>query len=331
MFKKRDAIKACAVTIILLLITSCADKAQYPAKKIDFLCGGGAGGGWDTTIRSVANVLEKENIVDKPMPVTNKTGGGGGVGLAYLANQNSGNDYMITVFSPPLLLINLNGSTELGYKDTTPIANLIADYACFTVSKNSKYKSINDVMDALKKDIKSVKIVGTSSIGSMDHLQFLKIAKAAGVENVSEIDYVAAQDNAGGAMVLGGHADLFSSGIADARGLIESKDLIPLAVTSENRIGTGIMAEIPTCIESGINATFINWRGIFGPPGMSTDVQKYWEETLSKMIKTQAWKTICEKNGWNEMFMSQEEYIPFIEKTNEEYKVLLKELGMLGK
>lgn len=35
-------------------------------------------------------------------------------------------------------------------------------------------------MEAIKKDPKSVKIGGTSSMGSMDHIQFLVAAKAAG-------------------------------------------------------------------------------------------------------------------------------------------------------
>ena len=67
---------------------------------------------------------------------------------------------LISVYSPPILLIELNGSSEFGYKDTTPLARLITDYGAFAVPKDSKYQTITEVMDALKADPKSVKIGG---------------------------------------------------------------------------------------------------------------------------------------------------------------------------
>lgn len=80
---------------------------------------------------------------------------------------------MLAVFSPPLCLVYLNGSTPMNYSDnTTPIAKLVVDYGCFAVNTNSPYTSINEVMDALKEDPGSLKIGGTSAEGSMDHIQF---------------------------------------------------------------------------------------------------------------------------------------------------------------
>jgi len=105
--------------------------------------------------------------VPVPMPVINKPGGGGWVALAYL-QQRKGDPYTVAVYSPPLLLINLTGQTKLSFKDTTPIARLISDYGAFAVPKNSPYQSISEVMEALKKDPKSVKVGGTSSPGSME-------------------------------------------------------------------------------------------------------------------------------------------------------------------
>lgn len=301
---------------------------DYPKGAMEFIAPAGAGGGWDLTIRTTAKTLQDAKLVNVPMPITNKAGGGGGVALSYLQTKD-GADNVISVYSPPLLLINLNGSTEYGYKNTTPLAGLIADYGAFVVSKDSKYTSIDQVIADLKKDPKSIKIGGNSSVGSMDHIQFLIIAKAAGIENLKDIDYVSFQDGGATAQILGGHVDLLSTGLGDVEGLIESGDLRVLAHTGEKRVGTGAIAEIPTCEEQGIDATFVNWRGLFGPPNMPDYAVKYWEETLGKMVQTPEWTAVCDKNGWDQTYMGHDEFVQFLDKTNEEYKVILKDIGML--
>lgn len=309
--------------------TTTSEQQDYPKKAMEFIAPGGAGGGWDLTIRTVAKTLEDAKLISVATPVTNKSGGGGGVGLAYL-QEKKGNDGIISVYSPPLLLINLTGATEYSYKDTTPIARLITDYGAFAVAKDSPYKSIVDVMEALKKDPKSVKIGGNSSAGSMDHIQFLLIAKAAGVENLKEIDYVSFQDNSGAAQVMGGHLDLLTTGLGEVRALAESGELKVLATTAEKRVGKGIIADIPTAIEQGIDASFKNWRGLFGPPEMPEYALNYWEDVLAKMVETSEWKQAAENNGWDLSFADSEDFKKFLNEQNENYKGILQEIGMLN-
>lgn len=301
---------------------------KYPEKAVEFIAPGGAGGGWDLTIRTIAKVLKDSKLVSVPMPVTNKPGGGGGVNLAYMQTKK-GSDGLISVYSPPILLINLNGSTDLSYQDTTPLARLITDYGVFVVSKDSPYNTINDVMKALKENPKSIKIGGNSSVGSMDHIQFLMIAKAAGIEKLSEIDYVSFQDGAASAQILGGHIDLLSTGLGDVQQLLESGDLKALAHTAGHRVGEGVLAEIQTVKEQGIDATFENWRGLFGPPEMPEYAANYWRERLAEMVKTEEWKEARKKNGWDDAYLDKEEFDKFLGEVNEDYKEILQEIGMI--
>lgn len=303
------------------------DDEKYPKKAMEFIAPGGAGGGWDLTIRTVSKVLQDTKLSPVPTPVTNRPGGGGGVNLAYM-QEKKGSDGLISVYSPPLILINLNGSTEFSYEDTTPLARLIADYGVFVVAKDSKYNSISDVMEALKKDPKSVKIGGSSSAGSMDHIQFLLMAKAAGVKNIKEIDYVSFQES-GATQILGGHIDLFSTGLGEVKGLLESGDLKALAQTADKRIGKGVVGEIPTCKEEGIDAAFVNWRGLFGPAEMPDYAVKFWEDAIAKMVETDEWAEARERNNWDDAYLNGEEFKVFLHQTNEEYKGILEEIGML--
>lgn len=329
---KKLALILALLSLSIISILSCkgggGDK-KYPTGNLDFVAPAGAGGGWDLTIRTVAKVLGDTKLVTVPMPVRNATGAGGGVHLGVLQTKK-GDDKIITVYSPPLILINLNGTTEFSFRNTTPLARLIADYGAFVVKADSQYKTLMDVMDALKKDPKSVKIGGASSAGSMDHIQFLIMAKAAGVPNLDKIDYVAF-DSDGATQVMGGHIDLFSTSLADVMGLVESGDLKVLAQTAERRIGEGKKAEIPTAIESGINETFVNWRGLFGPPDMPEYAVKYWRETLGKMVKTPEWEAAKKNYGWDDVYLDAPEFTKFLEESENDYRTILQDIGMLKK
>lgn len=294
----------------------------YPKRPVEFVAPAGAGGGWDLTARTVAKVLKDEKLIKVPTPVVNRPGGGGGVNLAYMQSKK-GNGQMLSVYSPPIVLLKLAGTSEYGYKDTTPIVGLISDYGAFVVGKNSKYKNINEVMDALKKDPKSVKIGGASAAGSMDHIQFLLMAKAAGVEKLKEIDYVSFQES-GVTQILGGHIDLFTTGLSEVEGLLQSGNLKALASTADKTING-----VPSCKELGINSVFKNWRGIFANPGVKPEVVKYWETVFTQMVETKGWKEALVRNGWDENFLIGEEFEKFLAQQDIESAQILKEIGVL--
>lgn len=327
---------ALSAVLMLVVMTSCGGKetadssektVQYPKGNFDFVAPGGAGGGWDLTIRTTAKILKDTKLVKFPMPVRNNPGAGGSIHLASL-QEKKGDDKIITVYSSPLILTKLSGTTDLDYNNVTPLASLIADYAVFVVKADSPFNSMADLMNALKSDIKSVKIGGASSAGSMDHLQFLIMAKAAGISELNQIDYISFDDS-GAAQVLGGHIDLFSTGLSEVQGLIESGDLKALGQTADHRVGEGIVAEIPTCMEQGIDATFVNWRGIFGPPEMPDYAVEYWRNTLKKMVATPEWAAARTTNGWDDAYMDAPEFQTFLEKSDGDYREILSDIGML--
>ncbi len=322
-FKK--VVLGAAIASVAAVSIGSATAADYPPKTVSFVAPSGAGGGWDLTIRTVAKTLKDTGIVKINMPITNRPGGGGAVNLAYMQTKN-GTGKLVSVYSPPILLTNLTGSSKFSYQDTTPLARLITDYGAFVVSKDSKFSSIIEVIDALKKDPKSVKIGGTSAAGSMDHIQFLMIAKAAGVKNLNKIDYISFQDGGAVAQVLGGHIDLISTGLGDVSELVKSGHLRALAQTADKRVGEGVVADIPTVKELGIDATFENWRGLFGPKDMPKEAVTYWTASLKEMVKTPEWTAARKLHGWDDAYQSGEEFNTFLAKTNLEYKEILAEI-----
>ncbi len=316
------------LTAAIIAVGGTAFAAEYPSKNFECIAPAGPGGGWDTTMRMAAKVLTEKGIIKKAMPVVNKPGGGGGVALTYM-QRKKGDPYTLIVYSPPLILINLTGQSKLSYKDVTPISMLINDFGAFAVPKDSKYTTINEVFEAIKKDPKSVKVGGASSMGSMDHLQFLVAAKAAGVENLKDIQYIAFQGGEALASLMGAHIDLLSTGMAELVGAKESGDVKVLALTAPKRIPTGPLSDVPTLYDQGIQAEYVNWRGIFGAPEMPEAERKFMEDALKQMTETSEWKEICARNGWVESYMNAEDFGKFLDKVNEENKTVLQEIGML--
>ena len=301
---------------------------QYPLEAIEMVAPAGNGSGYDLTIRSIVQCLENTGLVSVPLPVTNKPGGGGRINMEYLAEARGRNN-VLSIFSPPICLINLNGSTDLNYaEDTTPIAQLVVDYGCFAVRADSPYENLNQVMEKLRESPESISVGGTSSLGSMDHIQFLKIARAAGVDRLKSIRYDGFENGGGVTQLMGGRVDILSTGISDVVGLVESGDIRVLAVTSDKRLEGEVISQIPTCREQGIDAGFITWRGLFGPGDMPEYAVKYWEDVLKEMTETNEWKSTCRKYGWTMEYKDHEHFTEFLEQVNEEYRELLEEVGL---
>ncbi len=316
--------------LIALAISHAAgsgEEGEYPTKPMEFIAPGGAGGGWDLTIRTVDKVLHDTELISFPTPVVNKPGGGGGVTLAYL-QQNKDADNIVSVYSPPLLLINLNGSSEYSYKDLTPLARLIADYAAFIVLNDSPFRNINDLIQAMEQDVKAVKVGGVSSVGSMDHLKFLVLAQKAGMSNLKDIDYISFQDGSALTQLLGGHVDVYAGDLGDVVGLVESGDVRILGITSPSRVDR--FPDVQTVKEQGIDMEFINWRGLFGPKNMSDVAVKFWQDKFRHMVATPEWAAASKNNGWEMIYLNGPEFETYLDQVNEDYKTVLDSVGLLA-
>ena len=326
------------VLLLTMVVAACSDSSANesanaedggdwsPEGSIEFVAPSGAGGGWDTTARMAAKVFEEEGIIDADIATVNKTGGGGAVGWAYVAEKDD-NPHHLFVASPPLIDVPLNGQSEYDHTDFTPIANIIADYGAFVVREDSEWDSLEELFADMKEDPESVTIVGSSSPGSMDHIQFVRVAKAAGVD-ITKIKYVSEQDGGELTALLNGSVDVFSTGVAETVEQVRAGNVKVLAVTSEERLEGDVISEYPTVMEQGIDASFVNWRGFFGPPNMSDSARDYYVEKFKELNDSDAWADIRAQYGWDEMFMTGEEYDEFLDEQRDQTKELLDELGL---
>ncbi|MDN7244870.1 tripartite tricarboxylate transporter substrate binding protein [Planococcus shenhongbingii] len=307
--------------------SSNASSENYPERSITIVAPSGAGGGWDLTARSIAKTMNATKLVEEPITVENKPGGGGAVYMAEYATKEVDNDYMMLVKSPPILINNnkAEGNSPYGYKDTTPLAQLTRDYGAIVVKADSKFQSLGDVLEAIKADPKKVTLAGGSAPGSMDHLVGILPAFEYGIDPKS-VKYVS-YDGGGEAVaaLLGGNADVIATDASTIAEYVKSGDVRVLAVSSPERL-EGTLSEVPTFMEEGIDAEFTIWRGIFGPKNMSDGAKEYWTSKLEEMSASEEWKQELEKNGWQSEYKNSEDFTEYL--TNQE-KVIVELLTAL--
>jgi len=285
----------------------------------------GPGGGWDTTGRQAMQAMNEAGAFTDGANFTNKGGAAGSVGLAEFVNANQGNDNAL-IFMGAVMVggIALNNS-PVSLEQTTPIARLTTENLAIVVPADSPYKTINDFAAALKADPGSV-AVGGGSAGGPDHILLALMAKDQGAD-VSKLNYIAQTSGAEtAAAVIGGSLAAGISGISEFKQFIDSGRMRVLAVSGEERM-EGVDA--PTLKEAGIDVTLGNWRGVLGAPGMSEEARNEWVARFDKMHESEAWQETLKTQGWQDAYMSGDEFAAFLKEESERMTGVLKDVGLV--
>lgn len=302
------------------------DFADYPSgNTITFLAGANPGSGWDQTARAVADTLAAEELLENAPVVENIPGGSGTVALNRLVNDDADNPYVLQVTSTPILSNELTGVSDIGFRDTIPVARLIADYYIFAVDADSDITDFEDFISRLQADPGSVRIAG-SDPGSDDWVAAAAVFRRADID-FNNLTYAGFSGGAEiSAAVLGGHADLGISGVGEFLAQIEAGEMRALAITSPERLET--LSDIPTVREQGIDVVWENWRGFVAPPDMPEEVVQWWRDTFAEMAETETWQEMRARFRWGDAFMI-EDFDAFLEERQEEIRTILEEAGAL--
>ncbi|MDG4667520.1 tripartite tricarboxylate transporter substrate binding protein [Mycobacterium sp. 236(2023)] len=305
-----------------LVVTGCqkaeepAPAPAYPSGPITMTAGANPGSGFDITIRAVVDALEKENIVDVPLPVENRPGNIGADFLATMVEQYRGRDDQVSVTSLSMMMNELRGISEYGYGDVTMIARLITEYYVVVTDSGSRYQTLADVMTAIKADPGVVEVAAATD----DQAPFDLLVAAAGGDP-AKLNYVPFEGGGDQTQaLLNSDISVAIGGVSEFVQLVKSGELRALGVLSEERL-PGFDA--PTAREQGFDVTLSNWRGLYGPPAMPDFAVKYWQDALATMVDTPTWKQIAERNQFTTTFMVGDEFQSFLAETQADLKAAL--------
>ncbi|MCQ4208114.1 Bug family tripartite tricarboxylate transporter substrate binding protein [Streptomyces longispororuber] len=281
------------------------------------------GGGYDITARTAAKNAEDAGLTHN-IEVFNLPGAGGTVGLTRLVGEHGNGKLAMSMGLGVVGAARSNHSPKT-LADTTPIARLTEEPDVVVVAKDSPYQDIAQLVAAWKKNPGKLPVGGGSSPGGPDHLAPMLMARAAGIAP-KQVNYV--PFDGGGellASILGNKVAFGVSGVGEYLDQIRSGELRLLAVTGPERVA-GL--DGPTLKESGYDVDFTNWRGIVAPPGLSDTQRAKLTGLVRKLHASDGWKKSLEKNGWDDAFLTGDDFGTFLEAQDKRVVSVLKELGL---
>ncbi|GAA2114477.1 Bug family tripartite tricarboxylate transporter substrate binding protein [Actinomadura alba] len=318
---------AATAVAVALTVTGCAgsgsDTAGKPVTGLRVMVPNTPGGGYDVTARTAAKAAEDAKLA-RNIEVFNLPGAGGTVGLARLVNEK-GNGKLAMSMGLGVVGSVYTNKSKATLQQTTPVARLLQEPDIIVVPKDSRYKTIGDLVKAWKADPGKLPVGGGSSPGGPDHLAPMLTAKAAGLvpKDVNYVPY-----DGGGellAAILGKQVAFGVSGVGEYADQVKAGQLRVLAVTSAQRV-PGVDA--PTLKESGIDVEFVNWRGIVAPPGLDAKEIETLRTLVRKLRESQQWKDALARNGWTDAYLEGDQFGAFVQQENTRVGSVLKDLGL---
>ena len=300
-----------------------ASAAGGSLKSLSIMAPAAPGGGWDSTARSAQAALEKEGVVASTQ-VSNVAGAGGTIGLAKLAGMKGQGGNLMTMGLVMVGAIETNDS-QATLDDVTPIARLTSEQEAIVVPASSPYKTMDDFVEAWKKDPGKLAIAGGSA-GGTDQIFAGLLAQAAGIDP-KKVHYIAF--SGGGealAAILGGKVAAGISGVSEFTDQVASGKMRALAVSGAERVDG---FDAPTAQEAGLDVELENWRGVVAPAGISDADKQALTDAVQQMYESDAWKAELERNGWDDAYQPADEFASYLAEEKTRISAVLADLGLV--
>lgn len=315
-----------AVFTIAATTAAAQPGAWKPSKPVEIVVGVSPGGGIDRMARVLQKIMQERRLVEVPVNVVNKPGGGGTIAQAYL-QQRAGDAHYFEITATSLLTNHITGRSTSGHKDYTPIAMLSDEYIGFLVREDSPLKTGKDLLAAFKSASESLPIGIATAAGNTNHIAAALAAKSAGGD-VKKLKVVIF-GSGGEAMsaLLGGHVGLVATPTANAIPHLQAGRMRVLAVAAPQRL-EGPLAMVPTWKEQGADVVVANWRPIIGPKGLATPQVAFWETVFARLTQTDEWRAEIARDGSVSHYMNSRELTSYFDAQYAHFKLILADLGL---
>jgi putative tricarboxylic transport membrane protein len=319
---------ASIVAGLALTATATVGSAQAwkPEKSIEIVVPSAPGGSNDRIARIIQKIMQEQKLLPVAVAVLNKSGGNQTLSRTYI-NQNPGDAHFLDIGNPTLISNHITGISPQHFSDFTPIALMVNEYTSLTVRTDSPLRNARDLVEQLKNAPEAIS-VGISNRGGTNHLALSLLAKAGGVDP-KRLKVVVFKTNAEGlTAMLGGHIQMVASSVGTSVPQMRGGHARIISVSAPQRM-SGDLAQIPTLREQGYDVSLSNWRSVVGPRGLTPEQIAYWEGALAKVVATDEWKAVLDKQFWDGNFLRSREFTKYLEIEYSQTKAVLTELGLV--
>ncbi len=289
------------------------------------------GGGFDLTCRIVQTSMVDAKIMETPMQVTFMPGGIGAVAYSAFNTTRTDDPNAIVAFSTGSLLNIATGKYgEWTENDARWVATAGTDYGAVIVKADSPFKTLADLMAALKADPQKVVIGAGGSVGSQDWMKAALLMKAEKLDPKA-MRYVAF--DGGGesiAALLGGNIQVYTGDVAEMAAHLEAGTMRVLAAMATERLPKPF-DQIPTAKEQGYD---INWpilRGYYMGKKVPDEAYNAWVDMFTKAYPTEAFTKAQKDKGLFPLNLSGADMDKEIKAQVARLRELATEMGLVEK
>src|ERR671912_167450 len=320
---RRNFLKTLAVAVVSLVSFAEYARAAYPERPVTLIVPWAAGGGTDATARIIGSLLEKE--LGQPINVVNRTGGSGVVGHAAIASAPP-DGYTIGWATVEIGMMHWQGLTELPGASYTPIGLVNADPAGIQVRADAPYKTVQDLLAAIKANPGKFKASGTGQ-GGIWHLALAGLLRDQKIDPAS-VPWVPSNGAAPGLQdLVAGGVDIAPVSLPETRALIDAGKVKSLVIMNDKP--SALYPAVPT-LKSAIGSdwTTAAWRGMVAPKGIPADVRDKLAASLKKIAASKEYTDFMASRGFGVTYAGPEEFGKFMAKSDAELGATMKAVGI---
>ena len=315
--------------LMILLLPALLAGVPARAAQLECIVPSKPGGGMDLTCKLAQKGFQLSPAgAPQGMHISYLPGGIGAVAWHSLVSQRRAEPDTLVVFSGGSLLNLAQGKFgQAGAADVRWVAALGADYGMIAVRGDSPFKSMADLIAALRRDPKKVLIAVSGTIGSQDWIKMALVAKQAGIDP-KKLRFVALEG--GGEAFTALHAGYVQvmSGDASEATLNAAGNTRVLAVLSERRL-PGVLADVPTAREQGIDVVWPVIRGFWmGPQVADADYSK-WVTAFDRMLATPQFAQLRAAHGLYPFGLTGAALTAYVRQAVTDYGKRASELGLV--
>ena len=306
---------------LLSLFFAVSAPAAYPERPITMLVAYSAGGGTDLVARAIAPYIEKYLGGGAKMVIVNRAGAGGEIGFAALASAPPDGYTIGFINTPPLMSIPIERKAQFSALGFDLLGNIVDDPSNFAVHAESEIRDLKQLAAFAKANPGKV-TVGTTGIGSDDHLAMLLFERIAGVK-MTHIPFKGSAD----VRTALASRQITVAAINIGEALQAAKGGLPMRnIGQASPARTNLAPDLPTFKEQGYNFELSSLRGMAAPKGLPADVRAALVKAIAAAAADPEFQQQAVKFFAPLRFLSPAEFEKVVQQQDADFRQLWKEL-----
>lgn len=277
-----------------------AAQAEWPNDRpIEIIVAFAPGGSTDVMARAMQPFLEKE--LGAKIVIVNKPGASGEIAYTLLSQTKPDGYTFSFINTPGYLSMQVQRKLRYDPKNIQAVARIVDDPTAFVVRADSPLKSLKDLVAQAKANPRSVS-VGSSGVGTDDHLATILFEQAAGV-SLTHVPFPGAAETR--TALLGGHISVGGLNVSDFAS-DGTGSVRPLFHFGDKRSPDA--PDVPTAQEQGVEVFMSSERGLAARRDMPTEIRTKFADAVKKVVENPEFKEQAKKLALPLAYLTGEEW-----------------------